>query len=298
MSSVASRIAVVILNYNGADLTLSNATRLRELSEDLKIIVVDNCSTDDSREKLRALRGVKNTYYLENDVNSGYAAGNNVGLRFASSELGEVDAVCVMNPDILVERAEDFELLYNALMSEEKLAGITALTIFNGTIRQPNDFGWKELTAKHMMFSGTLLGKLFKSNLRYCNLKLNENKVAYADILQGCFFMVKKSILEQADFLDEETFLYQEEAILGKKLARLGYKQGVLTSVFVYHNHMEKDKKLVKKQNKLFDMNCFYSSRKYYIRNYSEKSGLFIAVATGFLNLDFALKKFLMLFVS
>lgn len=294
MDNWENRFAIVILNYNCAKLTVENINNIRTISEKIHIIVVDNCSTDSSVEQLfEAVEGKEKIYFIKNDNNTGYASGNNVGLKYAGEHLKEVDTVCVMNPDIKVNKIEDFKQLYDALWNDEDLAVITAQTIYNGLIRQPNDFGWKHLDKRHMMFGGTLLGKLIKINSRYNVLKVNDDCVSYVDIVQGCFFMAKKRIISEIGYLDENTFLYEEEAILGKKVLRSNYKEGVLMNVFIHHNHHEKEKSLINKKNKLFDMNCFYNSRKYYIKNYSDESLVFINIAVAFLNLDYWVKRIL-----
>lgn len=291
MDNWEERLAIVILNYNGADLTITALNHIRRLSKTVKIIVIDNCSTDDSYSKLNSYCKLENVFFIENSKNLGYAAGNNTGIRFAINNLPGVDTICIMNPDIIVDKISDFKSLYDALWSDDKLSAITAITIYNDVIRMPNDFGWKRLSRKHMFFSGTLLGKFLKTSSRYSTLKLNDLKLAYVDIIQGCFFLIKKSTAEKIGLLDENTFLYQEEAILGKKIADAGYKEAVLTTVFIHHNHKEKEKSLVKRKNKLFDIKCFYDSRKYYIRHYSGESKWFINVSCAFLNLDLLLKR-------
>ena len=117
--------------------------------------------------------------------------------------------------------------------------------------------------------------------------------MAYVDIVQGCFFMAKKKAFAEVGWFDEGTFLYEEEAILAKKMKYRGYKLGILVDEYIHHNHHEKDKSLIKKQNKLFDMKCFYNSRKYYIKNYSDKSKIFIKFACAFLSFDFFFKRLL-----
>ena len=292
MEKWETKSAIVILNYNGADLTIECIRSLRECSELLNIVVVDNCSTDQSYEKIKKIfEKDKYTYIIANNENAGYAAGNNVGLRYIEKNLEKVETVCIMNPDIKVESVDTLYHLYEALGSEEKLAVITAQTIYNGKLRYPNDFGWKHLTTKYMLLGGTLLGKIIKTSIRYSSIDVNPENIAYADIVQGCFFMAKLKLFKEVDYFDEGTFLYEEEAILGKKMQRAGYKEAVLINEFVYHNHHEKDKKLIKRKNKIFDMTCFYNSRKHYVKFYSEISEIKKRLICTYLDLDLFIKK-------
>ena len=92
-------------------------------------------------------------------------------------------------------------------------------------------------------------------------------------------------------YLDEHTFLYTEESILAKRLEKIDKKNAVLTNFYIKHNHREKNKRLVKYRNKLFDMKCFYQSRKYYITAYSNMNRTFQIVARIVLSVDFEIKK-------
>lgn len=286
-----NRLAVVILNYNSSELTKMCHNHLRALSKKIKIVIVDNMSVDDSAKKLKNIDESDNTFLILNSSNTGYASGNNVGIRYIMESQFDVDTICIMNPDIIVEKLNDLECLYKALWEDDSLAVITAQTIYNNIIRQPNDFGWKKLTRSHLIFGGTIIGKIVKSNLRYNRLTLNPNGIAYVDIVQGCFFMAKKVVLSKVGLFDEGTFLYEEEAILGKKISDAGFREGVLPTVYIYHNHKEKESSLIKKSSKLFDMKCFYDSRKYYIRKFSSESKLFVTLSCAFLNIDYGIKK-------
>lgn len=286
------RIAVIILNYNSSDLTSECANSLLNLYENIKIVIVDNCSTDESRDKLSSFSDKSpRCYFVANDRNSGYAAGNNVGIRYVEKNIKDVDTICIMNPDICIGKYDVLERLHTSLWYDPKIAVITAQTIYNGKVRMPNDFGWRHLTTSYMIFSGTILGKLLKPSLRYTKVDVDSKMVAKIDIAQGCFFVAKMDVLRQVGFLDEGTFLYSEEAILGKKIQRIGYTAAVLMDAFIYHNHREKEKSLRSKQSKLFDMNCFYNSRKYYINNYSDKAQLTKLFACVFLDIDHFIKK-------
>ena len=53
MSEWERGLAVVILNYNGYELTIESTKNFRKISSELSIVIVDNCSTNDSLEKFR-----------------------------------------------------------------------------------------------------------------------------------------------------------------------------------------------------------------------------------------------------
>lgn len=77
------RIAVVVLNYNNYSDTVG-CIGLIAGQRDLDIVLVDNCSSDDSGVRLRdRYAGQQGLYFIDSDSNGGYAMGNNLGIRYA-----------------------------------------------------------------------------------------------------------------------------------------------------------------------------------------------------------------------
>ena len=282
-------LAVIILNYNSSELSINAAKNILNLETGAKIIVVDNCSTDNSQETLdRELGNIENVYLEFSKSNKGYAAGNNIGIRAA--EKLEADTVLIMNPDIEVPDAQILYEMYACLAKNNDMGAVTVKTIFNGTVREPNECAWKFMTPEYLMFGGTILGK-FLLKPQFLKKEECNDGVTYVDVVQGCFFMIRMDNIRAAGYLDEHTFLYTEESILAKRLEKIDKKNAVLTNFYIKHNHREKNKRLVKYKNKLFDMKCFYQSRKYYITAYSNMNRTFQIVARIVLSVDFEIKK-------
>ncbi len=98
-------IAVVLVNWNGASDTLATLASLDRAGAglDLRPLVVDNGSTDDSRDRLRTAR--PDVEVLATGANLGFAGGNNAGLRHALAD-PSVGWALLLNTD--VEVAPDF----------------------------------------------------------------------------------------------------------------------------------------------------------------------------------------------
>src|SRR3989344_128453 len=95
------KLAIVILNFNGLDDTLTCLDSIRKLKTDdifLETIVVDNFSSDGSQE---ALPKIKDIVIVQNQDNLGYAGGNNVGIKYALNR--GADAVLILNNDTIVD---------------------------------------------------------------------------------------------------------------------------------------------------------------------------------------------------
>lgn len=85
----APRVSVIVLAFNNLELTRACLESIHAQSNwpNLEVIVVDNASSDGTREFLRDWeRGGAGRKAILNDENLGFAAGNNVGLAAAGGE--------------------------------------------------------------------------------------------------------------------------------------------------------------------------------------------------------------------
>ncbi len=94
------RVAAVVVNYNGRDITQQAvASLLRMAYSAVDIVVLDNASTDGSSEALA--RAHPDLIQLQLDVNRGSASGYSAGFRWAFEN--GYDYVLLLNNDIEVE---------------------------------------------------------------------------------------------------------------------------------------------------------------------------------------------------
>ena len=111
---------IILVSYNGSDDTIMCIESLWQMpSQGFRIIVVENCSTDDSPKKLQKFvegkRGIvcpvstgtmERTEHrlclLLSDSNKGFAAGNNIGIRF-STQTADATFIWLLNNDTTVD---------------------------------------------------------------------------------------------------------------------------------------------------------------------------------------------------
>jgi len=125
VTETSPKVAVVLVNWNGATDTLATLASLdRVRGAELWPIVVDNGSTDGSVERLRRER--PRLDLRETGANLGFAGGNLVGFRAALSD-ATVSHVLALNTD--VEVAPDF-LLPLLAACEDPAVGAAGPKIF------------------------------------------------------------------------------------------------------------------------------------------------------------------------
>lgn len=209
------KIFIIILNYNGADVIKKCLASVFKLDyPDFEVVVVDNDSHDGSLEMAKT--GFSKAHFIKNEANLGFSSGNNVGIRFALERMA--DYVLLLNNDTEVEK--DFLTRLIEITETDKKIGITSPVIFNGYNRQ-------------VWFSG---GKI-----KWLRMKtLNERKAPTVDnyktgFITGCAMLVKASVFKEIGLLDEDYFLYWEDADFSVRAERAGFKNIIVTGSWVYH---------------------------------------------------------------
>ena len=80
---------------------------------DKHILVVDNCSPNESFEVLRNhYKGNSTVSVIQNEANNGFAKGNNFGYRYALEHI-HPDFICCMNNDMTIEQKDFINQLYS-----------------------------------------------------------------------------------------------------------------------------------------------------------------------------------------
>lgn len=221
------KTGIVVLNYNDADETIDFVKKINSFNATDYICVVDNGSTDDSLKQLKKLKKI-HLIALENNL--GYAAGNNAGLKYLYEQ--ECDNYIIANPDIIVDKANFIDFI--AHMNSNN-----SYQIFGPTIEEQGkiNHGWKQRTISYDIHDNyPIVNRIFKHRNKYSKSHY-KGAITPVDCISGCFFGIKKAVIDKIGFLDEGTFLYYEEDILCTKAKNNGLQVCVLNKVRVIHNH-------------------------------------------------------------
>lgn len=253
---------IIILNYNDAQTTISLVNKIREYKNIQKIIVVDNCSTDDSYPELLKLESEK-VEVLLTEKNRGYACGNNHGVFWAIDHYNP-KYITIANPD--VEFSD--ETVGNLLdyLDNNKDCGIATAKVHQGYNAWHLPGFWE------LLFSLFVIPRwIFKAGYRILFLQGKHTPVQ-CGVLEGSFFCVRADVMQAVKGYDERTFLYGEENILAKKFINAGYKSVLLPNEIYYHFHSVSVKKSISQKKQIFEYK--YDSFKIYCRDYL-KAGTF-----------------------
>lgn len=94
------KLGIIILNYNTWRETVTCVDSIKKYTSNPYVIyVIDNKSVDDSLENLRLkYKQEKDVIVIESEVNKGYSAGNNIGIKRAIADA--CDILFIVNSDI------------------------------------------------------------------------------------------------------------------------------------------------------------------------------------------------------
>jgi GT2 family glycosyltransferase len=277
-------ITVVILNYFNWEETLNCIDSLQSEIHLIKhVIVVDNLSGNESLERIG--QGLKErnfifevvksvdektdkTYILfQNSKNGGYASGNNVGIRLASSN--GAGYIIVLNNDIRI-KPNAITKMMNCISGSEEIGCVGPVVLED----EHYDLNFARCRYKwfdHILLSG--VGKVLipaKISLKHHYLGLKEigEKPFPVDMISGSCMLFRTSALNIAGAFDENTFLYYEEAIICEKFRQQGLLTYVVPSAYVIHKHAAS----VKLQPKVKILRYGLQSQYYFLTKYRKHS--------------------------
>lgn len=252
-----SKIACIVLNYNDSRTTENYIKFAKNLEIYDYIIVVDNCSPDNSYERLLKLQERK-VIVCKTAKNGGYGAGNNYGVKLAK-RLG-CSIALISNPDVVYTR-KCVQHMVDFLEKNDDYAVVAPIQ-YNGYSKQKlKNTAWSLPNYTSYVIGSLYILRHFLSTKRY-NLSHN----LQVDCVTGAFLAVKIKEFLEAGAYDEKIFLYCEESTLGYRLKQKGYKTYLLVDEKYDHYESTSIKKSV--PNIVNRVRMIYISRLIYLKDY------------------------------
>ncbi len=224
------QLSVIILNYNVRyfleQCILSVQKALGGI--DGEIIVVDNASTDDSCEMMKAK--FPNIKLIENATNLGFPKGNNIGVAQAKGEY-----ICILNPDTVVAEDTFVKILNSQLPTLNSQLGIIGCKLIDGT---GNFLPESKRGVPTPWVAFTKIFGLYKiSNYfgKYYAQHLSDNESGKVDILVGAFMLMKRELYLKVGGFDENCFMYSDDIDLSYLVLKTGKSNYYFHETSVIH---------------------------------------------------------------
>ena len=258
---IHSKVGIVILTYNSEKyISKCLESILHNEYKAFTCVVVDNNSTDETvsivHNKYPNLKSIKNT------TNIGYAAGNNVGIRYLLKKKN-ISYILILNPDTLADKNLIKEL--TRFMYDTPDAGVTGPIITYA--HNPNKI-W---------YAGGILNKLFLyTKHQYMDTFLINTKYVSekTDFLTGACMMIRASVLKKTGLLPIDYFMYYEDVDFCQKVYKSGYSCYLHAMPLVRH-HVSGSAGIVG-SNDLSPLRAYYYARNPFIYIKKNIKGIYI----------------------
>lgn len=257
------KCSMVILNYCDYKRAIALAQKCAEYDIVENIVIVDNKSPDNSYDELKKV-SIPKTEIIQSVRNGGFAAGNNFGGKYMVEKY---------NPEYLFYANTDTDF------PEENLkACIKALEknpqfgVVSTRMVGPDG---KEQKASYDLstYKGYIPGYFWVNRKKAWKQSQSQppkpveykDKLVNVGMVRGSFMFFRTQALVEADYFDENTFLYCEEVIMAYRLKNAGYLEGLITDKFYVHNHIE-----TPSNNQIAALKRLFKSRYYFISHYTD----------------------------
>ncbi len=215
------RLSIISINYNSSESTIKLLESLKnQTDKDFEVIVVDNNSKD-LAQLLNYKTSETNVIFIKNDKNLGYSGGNNVGIRRALHPPtgGGSDWILLLNNDTWAEP----DLIAHVRTNLEGKNGIVGLALDEGErVAYAGKIEWLKPTLPH------IYSTLHSSNL-------------YAI---GGAILIHKNVFDKVGLLDENYFLYFEDADFCINARKQGIPVSFIPEIKIRHAVSSSTKKL------------------------------------------------------
>ncbi|WP_207909658.1 glycosyltransferase family 2 protein [Curtobacterium sp. PhB136] len=243
-----TRTAVVVVNWNHADLTVRAARAVLADGAADDVVVVDNGSSDDSVAVLR--RELPDATIVVREHNGGFAAGANAGITATGA-----DIVVLLNNDAVPAPGFVGALRDHLTHAAPEVAAVTGRIVLagrwaslpSGAQPGPDERALAGHDGRLWVPSPDGTVRLNSTGVRVDLVGNGSDRdwLAPADTVaattvfgfSGGASALRRSALEDVGLLDESLFMYYEDTELAWRLARRGYRVEYVADAVVEHDH-------------------------------------------------------------
>ena len=248
-------ISIIIVSWNTSRLLENCLASIfaNPPTSSFEIWVVDNASTDDSPRMVR--EKFPQVHLVENRENVGFARANNQAIQQCSGNY-----ILLLNPDTLVS-AGALQALVDFLDQSPEAGAIGAKIL--------NPDGSLQISSHPQPTLSRELWRLFHLDslspyAAYPSTRWETNHPQAVDVLMGACLLLRKEVLDQVGFLDEDYFIYSEEVDLCYRIQRAGWRMYWVPQAEVVHFGGQSTQQV---PTEMF-LNLYHSKIKYFRKHY------------------------------
>lgn len=264
-------ISFITINYNSTDFTIQLIDSiLLNTSLDIKyeIIIVDNASNDEEFLRLdKYIIGNNKIKLIKNYINSGFAAGNMLGVNYAQGEY-----YFFINNDCKLLN-DTARILKDFLEIHKDVALATAKVM-----DEKRNYGSSYKQFPHVLkqLFGSFVQRIF-SKKNFPSNKINLNTNSEVEVVSGSCMFFEADTFHKIGGFDTVFFLYCEEEDICKRVWDYGKRVYFVPEAEVYHKAGGSSE-----QSFLLEQEFYISYYHLLDKHYSNVSKLFLKMALFF----------------
>lgn len=212
-------LSIIIINYKTPDLTIRCIESVYATTKcNFEIIVVDNASCDDSKDRIYSQ--FPQVVWIQNEENVGFGRANNIGVANARGSY-----LLLLNSDMVVtENAIDHCLV---VVKNNATIGVLGCKLVNEDGSLQNSVYHDVVSYKSLMNQNVVFVKIFGE-------KSYRDKIV---AIMGSFMIVSKELYKEIGGFDPDFFMYFEEIDMCRRIIEKGYSINYDDAVYAYHKH-------------------------------------------------------------
>lgn len=234
-------VAIIILNWKQPQLTLetiSSVKKTKHYNFEFKIVLVDNCSPDDSWTIFnQQYKNDPQVILLKTSHNSGYVGGNNFGINYCSKF--NYDYYLLLNNDVIVDPSFLQNMISYAL--DNPNTGLIAPKIYFAKGFEYHKKNYKKTDLGNVIW---FAGGVIDWNNIYCSHKgIDEvdhgqyDQISQPDYLTGCCLFINSKLINKIGLLDENYYLYLEDADYSIRTSKSNFTLTYLPTSRIWHKN-------------------------------------------------------------
>jgi len=242
-------VSVILVSYNSEKYFPDCLNSLKKQTyKNYNVILVDNNSSDNSIKLAKKL--YPKIKIIANNINCGFAKGNNLGIKEALKNIN-VKYIACLNIDVEVDK-DWLKELVKVGDSNENYGSVQSLILLNDDRNKINTSG----NIIHFLGFG-YCGK-------YKHDKSEEKEIREINYASGSAVLYSRKALEEIGLFDETLFMYHEDLDLGWRFLIAGYKNVLAPKSLMYHKYSfskNKNKWYYAERNKIYTLIKNYQFR-------------------------------------
>ncbi|MBL4697443.1 MAG: glycosyltransferase family 2 protein [Phycisphaerales bacterium] len=264
-------LAIVVLNYKTPGLVIDCLESLDGQVDpgSQEVVVVDNCSGDDSPDQIEAAIQSNNwgcwARVVRSPVNGGFAAGNNVGIKATDAEV-----YILLNSDTIV-RDGAIKIMMDTLEEHPEIDILGPQLEWLDGGHQTSTFRYRTPLSDLLYASGLgIFWKLFPKH--EVARELHEFTLGLDWVSFACV-AIRSEVFQDAGFLDERYFMYYEDMAMCREATKAGFWIAYQPDAHVVHLRGGSSPVKEQTKNRKRRPAYYYAARSRYLRSFYGVSG-------------------------